>query len=206
MRRSMLFWNQWILQRATIPSWYLQGFFTLPAFRNSFQGALPPMVSLSFLWASSSPPNIDGPASTAIWANCWVGNDSGNLTTSPNFSVSSILFSNSLWVGGVSTSGTWESVSAGGSCSEYTCTLVLTCRAFLPSPILGIFLVLAILKKKTSQSKARAALWESCDICFELIGAFQNFMSFAAEFAHCLFCHAFHQEICQRSVVNMQNF
>ena len=36
-------------------------------------GSLAYHVGLSFFWASSSPPDIDGPASAAIWANCWVG-------------------------------------------------------------------------------------------------------------------------------------
>ena len=82
IRRSVLFWNWQISQRATIPSQYLQGFFTLLAFRN-FLGALPPTVSLSFFLADSSLPNVDGLASTAIWANCWVGDNSGDLPTSP---------------------------------------------------------------------------------------------------------------------------
>ena len=72
MRSSVLFWNHQISQRATVPGWYLQVFFTFPALRNSFWGALPPMVGQSFL------PKTDGPASAAIWANCQVGNDDGD--------------------------------------------------------------------------------------------------------------------------------
>ena len=70
MRSSVLFWNWWISQRATIPSQYFWGFFSGANCKNSFWGALPPMVGQNFLWAGSSVPNIDGPASTAIWANC----------------------------------------------------------------------------------------------------------------------------------------
>ena len=70
IRSSMLFWNCCISQRATIPGWYLLGFFTWPAHKNSFQKALPPIVGWSFLQAGSSPPDLDGLASTAIWANC----------------------------------------------------------------------------------------------------------------------------------------
>ena len=41
------------------------------------------MVGWSFLQAGSSPPNIDGPASAAIWTNCWVGDDSSDLPPIP---------------------------------------------------------------------------------------------------------------------------
>ena len=99
IRSLVLFWNCQISQRATVPGWYflvfftfpalrnsflgaLPGwyflvFFTFPALRNSFWGALPPMVGWRFLLTCSSP-EIDGLASAAIWANCWVGNDDGN--------------------------------------------------------------------------------------------------------------------------------
>ena len=66
IRSSVLFWNQQISQRATVPGQYFMVFLTLLAFRNSFQGALPPAVGQSFFLAGSSPPVIDGPASTAI--------------------------------------------------------------------------------------------------------------------------------------------
>ena len=99
IRRSTLFWNCQISQRATVPSWYLQGFFTFPTLRSSFWGSFHPKVGQSFLLAGSSLPYIDGSASASIWANCQVGDDSSNLPTSPNFSVSSTLFSSSLWVG-----------------------------------------------------------------------------------------------------------
>ena len=68
----------------------------------------------------SSPPDVDGLASAAIWANCQVGDDPGDLPTSPSLSASSTLFSNALWVGnslclgGVSLPGTGGSTSAGG--------------------------------------------------------------------------------------------
>ena len=97
-----------ISHRATVCSLYLWGFFTLPALRNSFWGVLPPTVGQSFLLAGSSLADIDGPTSVAIWANCWFGDNSTDLPTSPSFFASSTLFSNSLWVGGVSTSGTGE--------------------------------------------------------------------------------------------------
>ena len=50
INRFVLFWNQQISQRATIPSWYLQGFFTLPALRNSFHGAFPPTLVRASSW------------------------------------------------------------------------------------------------------------------------------------------------------------
>ena len=103
MRSSVLFWNHQISPRATVPGQYFLVFFTLPAQRNSFWGALPPMVSWSFLLTGSSLPKSDGPASAAIWANCQVGNDDGDLPTSSShlassicFSASSSLFSSSL--------------------------------------------------------------------------------------------------------------
>ena len=66
IRGPVLFWNHCISQRATVTGWYFLDFFTLPACKNSFQGALPPTVGWSFLQAGSSPPNLDGLASTAI--------------------------------------------------------------------------------------------------------------------------------------------
>ena len=77
MRSSVLFWNCWISQRATVPGWYFLIFFTFPALRNSIWGALPPTVGQSFPSAGSSP-ETDGPASEAMWANCQVGNDDGD--------------------------------------------------------------------------------------------------------------------------------
>ena len=82
MRSSVLFWNCQISQRATVPGQYFLVFLTFPAWRNSFWGALPPTVGWSFLLTGSSLPKADGPASAAIWANCWVGNDNGDLPTS----------------------------------------------------------------------------------------------------------------------------
>ena len=52
----MLFWNWWILWRATIPSWYLCGLFNSPALRNSFLMALPPTIGWGFFQAA--PPQL----------------------------------------------------------------------------------------------------------------------------------------------------
>ena len=93
MRSSVLFGNCQISQRATVPDQYFLVFWTFPAWRNSFLGALPPMVDLSFLLTGSSLPKADGPASTAIWANCWVGDDVGDLLTSSSLLASSTHFS-----------------------------------------------------------------------------------------------------------------
>ena len=138
MRRLVIFWNWQILWGGAVPSWYLWGFFTFPTFRNSFWGALPPMVGQSFLLASSSLPNIDGPASTAIWANYQVGDDSSDLPTSSNFSVSTFLLSISPGVGRASTSCNGGSASAGGSTGA-ACTLthVFTFWVFPSSPLPG---------------------------------------------------------------------
>ena len=103
MRSSVLFWNCQISRRATVPGQYFLVFFTLPAQRNFFQGALPPTVGQSFLLTGSSLPKSDGLASAAIWANCWDGDNdsdlptsSSHLASSTHFSASSILFSSSL--------------------------------------------------------------------------------------------------------------
>ena len=88
IRSSVLFWNCWIPLRAAVPSRYFLGFLTLPAWMNSFWGALPPTVGQSFLLTGSSP-KADDPASAAIWANCWVGNDNGDLPTSSSHLASS---------------------------------------------------------------------------------------------------------------------
>ena len=93
MRSSVLFWNHQISQRATVPGQYFLVFFTLPAWRNSFWGALPPTVGLSFLLTGSSLPKADSLSSAAIWANCHVGDDDGNLpTSSSHLSSSTCLF------------------------------------------------------------------------------------------------------------------
>ena len=92
IRSSVLFWNCQISQRATVPGQYFLVFLTLPAWRNSFWGALPPTVGWSFLLADSSLQNIDGPASPAIWANCPVSNDEGDFPTPLSCSASAILF------------------------------------------------------------------------------------------------------------------
>ena len=88
MRSSVLFWYCQISQRATVPGRYFLVFLTFPAFRNSFNEALPPMAGQSFLQVGSSP-KADGPASAAIWANCWVGNDDGDHPTSSSHPASS---------------------------------------------------------------------------------------------------------------------
>ena len=101
VRSAVLFWNQQISRRATIPSWYFWGLFNMPAFKNSFLGALPPTVGLSFFQAGSSPIDINGPASVAICASCLVGDDSGNCPTSSTLLASSFCLSISPWVGGL---------------------------------------------------------------------------------------------------------
>ena len=102
IRSSVLFWNCRISQRATVPGWYFLVFFTFPTWRNSFQGALPSMVSQSFPLAGSSLPNIDGLASVAI---CWVSNDEGDLPTPSSCSASVILCMISSAHGGDSLAG-----------------------------------------------------------------------------------------------------
>ena len=108
MKSSVLFGNCQISQRATVPGQYFLVFLTFPAWRNSFQGALPPMVGQSFLLTGSSLPKADGLASAAIWANCQVGDNDGDLPTfssllafSTCFSASSppLLWARACWLG-----------------------------------------------------------------------------------------------------------
>ena len=156
IRSSVLFWNHHISQRATVPGWYFLGFFTSLALRNSFQGALPPTVGQSFLFTGSSP-ETDGLASAAIWANCWVGNDNGDLPTSSSrlasstrLSASSNPCSSSLageglfagegwWIG----DGGLLPLAAIASLSSLDCTTLFSSLSFL-----GVDFVLAILFKQ----------------------------------------------------------
>ena len=124
IRSSVLFWNCQISQRATVPGWYFLVFLTFPALRNSFWGALPPTVGQSFLLTGSSP-EADGPASAAIWANCQVGNDDGDLPTSSSclassthLSASSNLFSSSLMGGGFLAGDGWCTEEGASSLSQ----------------------------------------------------------------------------------------
>ena len=134
IRSSVLFWYCQISQRATVPGWYLLVFLTFPAFRNSFCGALLPTVGQSFLWAGSSP-ETDGPASTAIWTNCRVGNDDGDRPTASSLLVSSThpVISSSI----CTTSLAGEELLTGeGWCTgEGGCFLG---DLFLPSPALPV--------------------------------------------------------------------
>ena len=100
MRSSVLLWNWQILWRATIPSQYFWGLFNMPAVKNSFLGALPPMVGQSFFWAGSSPTDVDGPTSVAICTSCLVGNDPGDCPMSSSFFTSSLHLCTLLGVGG----------------------------------------------------------------------------------------------------------
>ena len=85
IRSSVLFWNCWISWRATVPGQYFLVFFTFPAWRNSFS------VGQGFLLTVLSLPNIDGLASAAIWANCQVGDNEGDLPIPSSCSTSVIL-------------------------------------------------------------------------------------------------------------------
>ena len=153
MRSSVLFWNCQISQRATVPGRYFLFFLTFPALRNSFQGALPPMVGQSFLLTGSSP-EADGPASAAIWANCWVGNNDRDLPTpssclasSTCLSASSNLFSSSLAGEGFLAGDGWCTGEGGllpstasSACSSFIWSTLLSSLSFL-----GVNFVLTIL-------------------------------------------------------------
>ena len=154
IRSSVLFWNCQISQKATVPGQYFLVFLTLPAWRNSFWGALPPMLGQSFLMTGSSP-KADGPASAAIWANCQVGNDDGDLPTSSSCLASSTCLSASSNLSSSSLAG--EGFLAGdGWCtgeggllpfSAIFCHASLGWRTHLSTPLsfFGVTFVLAIL-------------------------------------------------------------
>ena len=156
IRSSVLFWNCQISQRATVPGRYFLVFLTLPTWRNSFQGALPPTVGWSFLWTGSSP-KADGPASASIWANCQVGDDDGDLPTSSShlasstrLSASSTIFSTSLAGEGFPAGDGWCTGEGGllpfAASSSQSFFVQST---FLSSlPFLGVSFVLAILLNK----------------------------------------------------------
>ena len=147
IRSLVLFWNCWISQRATVPGWYFLVFLTLPAQRNSFWGALPPMVGWSFLQTGSSP-EADGPASAAIWANCQVGDDDGDLPTSSShlasltcFSASSNVFSTSLMDEGFPAGDGW--CTGEGASFPWLLALSVPPSSGAPSSPLSPFLELA---------------------------------------------------------------
>ena len=155
IRSSVLFWNCQISWRATVPGRYFLVFLTFLALRNSFWGALPPTVGQSFLLTGSSP-KVDHPASAAIWANCQVGNNDGDLPTSSSclasstcLSASSNLFSSSLAGEGFLAGDGWCTGEGGllpfATSSAHSSFIQST---LLPSlSFLGVNFVLAILLK-----------------------------------------------------------
>ena len=155
IRSSVFFWNCQVSQRATVPGWYFLVFLTFPAWRNSFWGALPPMVGQSFLQTGSSP-KADGLASAAIWANCRVGDNDGNLPTSSSclasstcLSASSTLFSTSLAGEGFLAGDGWCTGEGGLLLLAASSSLsFFGWSTFLSSfPFFGVGFVLAILSK-----------------------------------------------------------
>ena len=81
------------------------GLLNLTSLEEFLLGTLPPTVAWSFLLTGSSPPNVDGPASAAIWANCQVGDNKGDLPTPSSCSASAILCMMSSAHGGTSLAG-----------------------------------------------------------------------------------------------------
>ena len=145
----MLFWSCQISQRATVPGQYFLVFLTLPAWRNSSCRALHPMVGWSFLLAGSSLPNIDGPASAAIWVNCWVSNNKSDLPTPSSCPASAILIISSA-CRGASLAGVAGCTSDEGLYSlPSTFVAALICSILVLAsffPCWGVTLVLAILE------------------------------------------------------------
>ena len=73
------------------------------------------MEGWSFLQAGSFPQNLDGLLSAAIWANCWVGDDDGDLCTFSTCPTSSFLHSISSALGGASLAGDGGVLARGAS-------------------------------------------------------------------------------------------
>ena len=133
-----------------MPGQYFLVFFTLPAWRNSFWVALPPTVAWSFLLTGSFLPNIDGLTSAAIWANCQVSNDEGDLPTPSSCPASAILLIISSACGGASLAGVGGCTSNEGLFSlpsifvaALICNIHVSASLF---PCLGVTFVLAILE------------------------------------------------------------
>ena len=123
----MLFWNCQI---------YFLVFFNFLAWRNSFKGALPPTVGQSFLLTAPSLPNIDGPNSTAILANCWVSNNKGDLPNPSSCPASAILLIISSACGGASLAGVGGCTSGEGLFSLVsTFIAALICSIFISPPL-----------------------------------------------------------------------
>ena len=130
--------------------WYFLVFLTLPTWRNSFQGALSPMVGQSFLLTGSSSPDLDGLAFAAIWANCQVGDNEGDLPTPLSCSASSVLLIISSACGGASLARVGGCTSDEGLFSLpstlVTALIYSICVSALLFPCLGVTLVLAMLE------------------------------------------------------------
>ena len=94
MRSSVLFYNWWILWRATIPSWYFQGFFMTPFLVNYLWRVFLPTVGLMWL-AGSALGVLEGSSSTTILASCHIGDDQGDNPTSSSLPTSSLLLNSS---------------------------------------------------------------------------------------------------------------
>ena len=133
-----------------MPGWYFLVFFTFPAWRNSFWGALPPTVGQSFLLTGSSLPDIDGLASAGIWANCWVSDNKGDLPTPSSCPASTILLIISSACGGASLAGVGGYTGNEGLFSlPYTLVATLInsiCVSAFLFPCLRVTLVLTMLK------------------------------------------------------------
>ena len=149
IRSSVLFWNYQISQRATVQGQNFLVFLTFPAWRNSFWGACPTAV-WSFLLAGSSLPDIDGLASAAIWANCQVSSNEGDLPTPVSCSASAIWHTISSACGGASMAGVGGCTSDEGLfCLVSTLVAALICSIFVSPPLFpwhGVTFILAFLE------------------------------------------------------------
>ena len=112
IRSSVLFWNCWFSQRATVPGQYFLVFFTFHALRNSFSGSFASHgraeLPLSRLLSQSRWPSL----CSHFGPNCWVGNDDGDWPTSSSHLASSTHLSASSNVCSTSLAG--EGFLAGG--------------------------------------------------------------------------------------------
>ena len=110
----------------------LPGLLHLSSLEEFLWGDLPPTVSFSFLLTGSSLPDIDGPASAAIWANCWVGDNEGDLPTPSSCSPSTIWHMISSACGGASLAGE-------GGAPVMRASYLLSPTWSLPSSVVHVF-------------------------------------------------------------------
>ena len=169
---TVLFWYHWISWRATVPGWYLWGFFNGAALHNSFQGAFHLTMGFLFFLSDSFLAGTDSPASAAICTSCQLGDDLGDLPTSSSCFSSSHLLSSSPGEGKVcwtcdctsscACASIWASIPEHNA-SVWARACVLTWYP-LSHPPLDVTFILAMLEWKSNKLEVLAGFSE--DTCY----------------------------------------